>query len=160
MFIIFNNFSMFIILSYNVLTTYLQKSSFNFLLILLYRKVVLNWERFSHLAFDIVQRHVWLSQLGGVGGPATSILLVVVRDAAKHSIVHRTPPSQQRIIQPKIMPKLKISGLESRRKITAAKDVIGLLICLSSCFSERLHQVIFLSAMDESSHLTPFSPIR
>lgn len=99
MFIIFNNFSMFLILSYNVLPTYLQKSSFNFLLILLYRKVVLNWERFSHLAFDTVQRHVWLSQLGGVGGPATSILLVVVRDAAKHSIVHRTAPSQQRIIQ-------------------------------------------------------------
>ena len=59
-------------------------------------------------AFGNVWRHFWWSHLRG-RGRTSGIYCIEAQDAARHRITHKTVPSQQRIIKPKmsIVPRLR-----------------------------------------------------
>ena len=89
--------------------------------------------------FDNVARYLWLSQLARER---------LARDAAKYLIVHRTAPSQQRIIQSKmsVMPKLRNSHLyQSILSFGVSKK----------CVETRVAIILFLSSFLSLSFL-PF----
>lgn len=62
-------------------------------------------------------RYFWLLQLGG---GASGILLVAVREAANHPTMHKTmspPPPQQEIVPPKMSLRLQLRMLLSYNEI-------------------------------------------